>query len=943
MKNLWRLFMPFCLGLFMVNTTMVNAQVSNTIADQAYAGFNNSFIRKSGGLTFYKTSLNNTEKDYFWQQALDIQSAQDNYFRTKNEANKTLIVDLLNAFLEQNKDNNTNNVQSWEWNGFNDDLFWATIAFCRGYEYTGNPVFLAQAEYGFNLAYYHDGTGEWGWDDQLGGGIWWSKSMEHKETLSNGPGIVSACYLYQFTKNQDYLDKAIEIYSWLRTTLFNPNTGEVYSKIAANGDVNYSVNVFNSGSFGGAANCLYQITGDLDYFNDAKLAFDYIKNTKFDNGILYATSRGGSENAEYIRWLAEFVRQNHLWDEYYPWMKLNADVAWNMRRTDLNITWNDWRTQSPMDNSTANESNSGVVIQEVTPIVQDIPAKIEAENYNFMKGAVTEATSDTDGGLNVHSLISGDYLEYVIKVPSSGLYVINYSIASTVAGSVSLSHSGQPLSTTVIPNTGGAQAWQDVSTTVNLVKGIQSIRLVASVGGWSINSLDITKNTDCDSTPIIANQNVNNAGWVQESSSVLAIGESIALAPEAELLDGSWSWIGPNGFTANSREITITDIQLNQGGTYRATYTNECSANSTQDFIVTVKPPCVPLEITPYLNANNGGWKNVSSVSVASGSSINFGPQAADSGTWNWSGPNGFTSTARDLTLTSINESMAGIYSASYTTLSGCISFMDFRITVDSDGDGIPDENDNCSNTEVGATVDIYGCAVFTLPTNNFTIETIGETCPNEKNGKIIITPKEQHNYQLKVNGVDSIFSDGITLGSLAPDTYNLCLSVEGEEFTQCFEIVIHEATRVSGKSSVNNNKATVQIEKGRAPYKVFINGKVLFETMSSSIDVNVKHGDLLEIKTAVACEGVISKKIELLESIVAYPNPSKGDFEIGLPIAEGQVNIEVYNTLGQLVEANNYQIMYGKVRVNLSKQPKGLYIAKVYLEQPITLKLIKE
>ncbi len=261
----------------------------------------------------------------------------------------------------------------------------------------------------------------------------------------------------------------------------------------------------------------------------------------------------------------------------------------------------------------------------------------------------------------------------------------------------------------------------------------------------------------------------------------------------------------------------------------------------------------------------------------------------------------------------------------------------------DIDGDGIPDENDDCPNTVAGATVDINGCAVFTLPTDNFKIEAKGETCPDRKNGKIIITPTENHNYQLTINGVVKNFSTGITLGSLAPNNYNLCLSVEGEEFKQCFELVIPQGTIISGKSSVKNNRATVQIEKGTAPYKVFVNGEVLFETMSTSIDINVKHGDLLQIKTAVACEGVIAKKIELLEAVVAYPNPSNGHYEIALPVSEGQVKIEVYNILGKLLESNNYQIISGKVHLNLSDKPNGLYIAKIYLEEPTTLKLLKE
>ena len=104
-----------------------------------------------------------------------------------------------------------------------------------------------------------------------------------------------------------------------------------------------------------------------------------------------------------------------------------------------------------------------------------------------------------------------------------------------------------------------------------------------------------------------------------------------------------------------------------------------------------------------------------------------------------------------------------------------------------------------------------------------------------------------------------------------------------------------------------------------------------------------MKHGDVLQVKSAIECEGIIEKKIELLESVVAYPNPSRGLFEISIPTSENQVNIELYNILGQLIEAKNYDLSSGSIQINLTSKPKGMYLAKVCLEKPITLKLIKE
>ena len=100
--------------------TLLQAQVANPIADQSYSAFNTAFIVQSVGQAYYKVSLKNNDKDYYWMQALDIETAQDAYFRTRSETNKTLISDLLNAFLINNSGNGS--PKSWEWNEYNDDL-----------------------------------------------------------------------------------------------------------------------------------------------------------------------------------------------------------------------------------------------------------------------------------------------------------------------------------------------------------------------------------------------------------------------------------------------------------------------------------------------------------------------------------------------------------------------------------------------------------------------------------------------------------------------------------------------------------------------------------------------------------------------------------------------------------------------------------------------------
>ncbi|MGQ8335134.1 carbohydrate-binding protein [Sunxiuqinia sp. A32] len=481
MKTTRQFFKSMVIGLFVLSPIFSSGQVLNERADSVYNAFNNAFIlNDNNGNTFYKTALNNNNKDYFWQQALDIQSAEDNYFRTGSEEDKVLITKLLKTF-------NVQNTQDWLWNEYNDDIFWGDLAFLRGFEYTGDSSFLEQGIYAFDLAYYHTRNGgNWGWDDALGGGIWWSKRKEAKETLSNGPGIVAACYLYQFTGDSYYLIKAKEIYEWLRSTLRDENTGEVWNKINADGTVLKAVNIFNQGSFIGAANFLYQITGEGKYLADAKKTADRVITNQSNNGILASGQRGGTEMAEYFRWLGDFVRQNYLWNEYYSFLKLNADAAWSVRRRDLNITWNNFLQQMPEDDITGtNECNSAVVIHEVTPFLQSITDTIQAEDYNYKNGIYVDPIPS--GGNCVDSIEAGDWMEYIVEIPTTGVYKLNYGVAAANEGSAFLLQNGLPIDTISFPVTGNLENYATVSSNVKLTAGIQSIKIVADNGGWNID------------------------------------------------------------------------------------------------------------------------------------------------------------------------------------------------------------------------------------------------------------------------------------------------------------------------------------------------------------------------------------------------------------------------------------------------------------------------
>ena len=265
-------------------------------------------------------------------------------------------------------------------------------------------------------------------------------------------------------------------------------------------------------------------------------------------------------------------------------------------------------------------------------------------------------------------------------------------------------------------------------------------------------------------------------------------------------------------------------------------------------------------------------------------------------------------------------------------------------IINDDDNDGVLNVVDQCPNTTPGSSVDDLGC--FTLPNNNFTVEAISETCPGKNNGQIKITALANLNYTTTIDGVSYSFTNAspvLTPTNLAPGTYNFCIGVIGETYQQCYAPQVAQGTTVSAKSSVTSGKASIEIETGTAPFTVFVNGQEKFETSAPIFSVEVKKGDVLEVKTAVSCEGIYSKTIDAFEAVFAYPNPTQGTFEITVPNSLTEVVVTLYNINSQLISTKKYPVVYGKVQLSLENKPTGVYFAKVNLDEPVTIKIIKQ
>lgn len=251
--------------------------------------------------------------------------------------------------------------------------------------------------------------------------------------------------------------------------------------------------------------------------------------------------------------------------------------------------------------------------------------------------------------------------------------------------------------------------------------------------------------------------------------------------------------------------------------------------------------------------------------------------------------------------------------------------------------------NDGGSDSNI-VTVNII-IQPFLLPYNNFSIETKSETCLGKNNGEIAIIATQPYNYVAHINAKKYNFeNNSLIISNLEPGIYPLCITIEGKSFEQCYTLTIGKGGTLNGKSTVASSKVDVEITEGTAPFMIFVNGISQFETIDSHFSVEVKHGDVLKVQSAKPCEGIYTKGIlDMSEVVFAFPNPTNGLFEITAPIEKDKIYVELYSINASLISKEIYPVVNKTIQLSLENCSVGIYIAKVYLDIPISLMIIKK
>lgn len=319
----------------------------------SFAAFNTAFYKDAQKLYYSKSDR--ADVAVGWPQAVFWDIAMNAYKRNKTVANLKLLNDIYEGGAAAYSGFDWVKVK--EVNDFiYDDMMWWIISQARAYEITKDQKYLDVAKAGFKYV----------WDnsyDPINGGMRWSWKVEGKNACINYPTVIAGVTLYNITKEQDYLDKAKNIYGWSRANLFELSTGRVADHKVGNNPAGYEDYTYNQGTCIGAATLLYKATSTEAYLSDAKLAADYTKNKMCDSkGILPAEGDWNEQGvlksifAQYISLLINEGGQT----QYKDWIYTNINAVWRNRDQKRGLMFRDYNVLCPTGVIQSYEASSGV-------------------------------------------------------------------------------------------------------------------------------------------------------------------------------------------------------------------------------------------------------------------------------------------------------------------------------------------------------------------------------------------------------------------------------------------------------------------------------------------------------------------------------------------------------------------------------------------------------
>jgi gliding motility-associated-like protein len=282
---------------------------------------------------------------------------------------------------------------------------------------------------------------------------------------------------------------------------------------------------------------------------------------------------------------------------------------------------------------------------------------------NLQNPSVTNAQAANSGTYTVTATVNGctssGGTTTVVVNPNPVITSITFTDPTSCGGTNgTISLNGLSPNTSYTVNYSFAGNPQPALSLVSSAAGTVTITGLGA-GTYSLITVTINGCTSASTGPVTLNNPSAPSAPVAGSNSPVCVGQTLNLTASSTA-GGTYSWTGPNAFTSSLQNPTITNVQLVNSGTYQVTVTlNGCvSTAGTVTVIVN------PIPAAPAAGSNSP---------VCAGSTLNLSSSTSTGGTYSWTGPNGFTSSVQNPTISNITSAGAGTYSVS-VTVNGCTS-----------------------------------------------------------------------------------------------------------------------------------------------------------------------------------------------------------------------------------------------------------------------------
>lgn len=269
--------------------------------------------------------------------------------------------------------------------------------------------------------------------------------------------------------------------------------------------------------------------------------------------------------------------------------------------------------------------------------------------------AVDDCTTSFGGGHTLDLTVTGPitiYCKQYCGVSTTPVYSISLNVypqsgIPKISTNVS-TNLCQGDSVVLTASNGNSYLWSNGATTQNITvnqAGNYSVKVTNSYGCSQTSAVTSVTTTPKPSSPIASN------------SGITCVGNALSLSAST-IAGATYSWTGPNGFTSSLQNPLVSDnATLQMAGTYTVTASvNGCSNTpATTNVIIN----------QATINSNS---------SVCEGSALSLSASNISGASYFWTGPNGFSSTSQNPTIsTNATTNMAGVYSV-YTIANGYTS-----------------------------------------------------------------------------------------------------------------------------------------------------------------------------------------------------------------------------------------------------------------------------